>query len=317
MNLVSKSRFSNNILVLRALLIFVLILAGICAYGHNHVEGDASLTRGDWLAPDHNSNCASYPEFTQQLFDLAKLRSGPAGNITPRIMAEHMVNRRQHSIATNPNYFAPPFAGLLAPFAASMFAVNVLANRSAEYPRGYLSPSSFESLWSYTRDQNNNLVYTYGHERIPDNYYKGAPEDSWTVEDILVSSAQRCLSYPGDCQVGGNLGTVNSFSGVDLGDVSGGLINHAADFTDPARLGCFISQSLQAEAPTFLSNVFNGFLLSEALGLVGSLLLPAINQFQLDGKITCPNLPQGKGIFDPNSKYPGARFLSAGPRNPF
>jgi hypothetical protein len=97
---------------------------GICAYGNSHVEGDASITHGDWLAPDHNSNCASYAEFAQQLLDLAKLRSGPEGNITPRVIAEHMTNRRQYSIMTNPNYLAPPFTGFFVPFAAGMFAFN-------------------------------------------------------------------------------------------------------------------------------------------------------------------------------------------------
>lgn len=46
---------------------------GICAYGHLKTEGDASITRGDWLAPEMNSNCASYPEFAQELLDLGKL----------------------------------------------------------------------------------------------------------------------------------------------------------------------------------------------------------------------------------------------------
>lgn len=41
------------------------------------------VTRGDWLAPDMNSNCASYPEFAQELLDLAKSRTG--GNINPQV----------------------------------------------------------------------------------------------------------------------------------------------------------------------------------------------------------------------------------------
>lgn len=60
---------------------------GICAYGHLRSEGDASITRGDWLAPTMNSNCASYPQFMQELLDLATEMTG--GNLTPRVMAEH------------------------------------------------------------------------------------------------------------------------------------------------------------------------------------------------------------------------------------
>jgi hypothetical protein len=83
---------------------------GICAYGHLRSEGDASITRGDWLAPEDNSNCRSYPKFMQELFDLADQRD-PNGWITPRVLAEHADNRKKHSIATNPNYFSPPYAG--------------------------------------------------------------------------------------------------------------------------------------------------------------------------------------------------------------
>ncbi|EHK98203.1 putative Aromatic peroxygenase [Glarea lozoyensis 74030] len=229
----------------------------ICAYGHNHIEADASMTRGDWLAPSQNSNCASYPEFGQQLLDLALLRNGPSGNITPRVLAEHALNRRQHSISTNPNYFSAPFAGLFINFGAHMLAYTILANHLAEHPRGYLSPESFMSLWSYSRDADGNLTYTYGHERIPDIYYKAAADDQWTVQDFLVSSAQRCLAWPESCQVGGNTGTVNSFAGVTLGDISGGLVNAVEDFQDPVKLGCFLAQAVKAETPGFLSNVFS------------------------------------------------------------
>ncbi|KAI7643416.1 hypothetical protein KC319_g12655, partial [Hortaea werneckii] len=111
---------------------------GICAYGHLKTEADASITRGDWLAPEMNSNCASYPVFAQELLDLAKKRTG--GNITPQVLAEHSYNRKQYSIANNPNYFSPPYAGVAFTFGAHMFAFELLANHSAEEPRGFLTP---------------------------------------------------------------------------------------------------------------------------------------------------------------------------------
>lgn len=70
---------------------------GICAYGHLKTEGDASITRGDWLAPEMNSNCESYPVFAQELLDLAVERTG--GNITPQVLAEHSSNRKAYSVA--------------------------------------------------------------------------------------------------------------------------------------------------------------------------------------------------------------------------
>lgn len=281
---------------------------GICAYGHLKTEGDASITRGDWLAPTDNSNCRSYPTFAQELLDLATEMTG--GNLTPQVLAQHQSNRKQHSIATNPNYFSPAYAGIAFTFGAHMFAFELLANHSAENPRGFMTPEVFESFFSYTRDDNNNLVFTYGHERIPDNWYRRADEDAWTLSDILISTAQQCASYPGNCQVGGNTGTVNSFSGFDLGDISGGLVNSASDLSDPARLGCFISQAIQADVPGFLSNVFDPVALAKVEALIPTTLLPALAPLG-----TCPNLPPGKSVQYYGKGYPGAQFVTSGPRS--
>lgn len=87
---------------------------GICAYGHLKTEGDASITRGDWLAPTMNSNCESYPTFAQELLDLATEMTG--GNITPQVLAQHSANRKAYSVANNPNYFSPAYAGVAFTF---------------------------------------------------------------------------------------------------------------------------------------------------------------------------------------------------------
>ena len=99
---------------------------GICAYGHLKTEADSSITRGDWLAPEMNSNYASYPEFAQELLDLAKSMTG--GNLTPQVLAQHQYNRKKYSIANNPNYSSPAYAGVAFTFGAHMFAYHLLAN---------------------------------------------------------------------------------------------------------------------------------------------------------------------------------------------
>ncbi|KAF7196882.1 Dothistromin biosynthesis peroxidase dotB [Pseudocercospora fuligena] len=283
---------------------------GICAYGHLRSEGDASITRGDWLAPSMNSNCASYPVFMQELLDLAKARTG--GNLTPRVMAEHSDNRKKYSIANNPNYFSPPYAGIAFTFGAHMFAFELLANHSATEPRGFLTPEVFMSFFSYTKDASGNLQYKYGHERIPDNWYRRHNDDAWTLNDITISTAQQCASYPSACLVGGNTGEVNSFDGFDLGDISGGFVNSVTDLSDPQRMACFIAQAIRADTPSFLDNVFSGATLSTVLGLVGSQMEPVLKTLG-----DCPNLPAGKSVFGPDSKYPGARMATSGNRNPF
>lgn len=189
-------------------------------------------------------------------------------------------------------------------------------------------------FFSYSRDENGALQYTYGHERIPDNWYRRANDNPWTLTDIVVSTAQQCESYPSNCKVGGNTGEVNSvrtlkarshrcsclkhadlllqFDGFDLGDITGGFINAAEDLQDPQRMGCFIAQAIRADTPSFLDKVFSGAALTNVLGAVGAKLEPVLAMLG-----DCPNLPAGKSVFGNSQKYPGANAASSGNRNPY
>jgi hypothetical protein len=285
---------------------------GICAYGHLRSEGDASITRGDWLAPEMNSNCRSYPVYLQALFDLANKRAN--GMITPRVLAEHSNMRKQQSIATNPFYFSPAYAGVAFTFGAHMFAFHLLANHSAEEPRGFLTQDVFMDFFSYKRDANGELVYKYGYERIPDNWYKRHPLDPWTLADIGISTAQQCAAYPQNCQVGGNTGTVNSFSGVNAGNITGGFLQTFEDLSDPAKTGCFIAQAVQADTPSFLSKVLGGAALQAALAAVDTRLIPSLEPLKALGG-GCVGVPAGRSMFEYGINFPGANFETEGPRS--
>lgn len=125
------------------------------------------------------------------------------------------------------------------------------------------------------------------------------------MPDILTGVAQQCLAYPETCAVGGNTGTVNSFAGVQVGDISGGLFNSEA-LTDPAKLGCFLSQNIQAEAPSFLSNVLQGPALQSVLNLLTSQLVPTLAKgFGACNGINVKGGNGAKGV--PLSKY-GSKF---------
>jgi hypothetical protein len=248
----------------------------------------------------------------QELFDLANQRTG--GNITPRVLAEHSNNRKKHSIATNPFYFSPAYAGVAFTFGAHMFAYSLLANHSAAEPRGFLTQEVFMDFFSYKRDGSGQLTYKYGYERIPDNWYKRHPLDPWTLADIAVSTAQQCAAYPSNCQVGGNTGTVNSFSGVDAGDITGGLIQTFADLSDPAKTGCFIAQAVQADTPSFLSKVLGGAALQAALKAVDLRLVPALEPLKAVGG-GCVGVPVGKSMFEYGINFPGANLETEGPRS--
>lgn len=88
------------------------------------------------------------------------------------------------------------------------------------------------------------LLFRQSHERIPENFYKRHELDNWGFKDTLAGVVQHCLAYPKTCAIGGNTGTVNSFAGKEVGDITGGLFDAAA-LLDPEKLGCFLSQLLQ------------------------------------------------------------------------
>ena len=101
--------------------------------------------------------------------------------------------RKLHSIATNPNYFSPPFAGVAFTPAAHHFVYALMANHSAERPEGILTPADLMTFFSYTRGADGSLIYTPGHEKIPEDWYKRAITDPWSLADIVVAITQ-CAS---------------------------------------------------------------------------------------------------------------------------
>lgn len=135
--------------------------AGICGLGHLRSEGDSSITRGDFSQPTGpNNNCESYPQFTKELLALAREKYPEDGRITPSILAEHQNRRKLYSIANNPNYFSPPYAGVAFTPAAHTFVFVLMANKSEEFPQGYLSPENFLSWFGYQGDPQGEITYT-------------------------------------------------------------------------------------------------------------------------------------------------------------
>lgn len=110
-------------------------------------------------------------QFFQELLDLAALRGSP-DDISMDILAEHQDNRKKYSIATNPNYFAPVFAGVAFTPAAHSFVAALMSNHSSTKPQGELTVANLMSFFSYSyAADGKTLKYKYGYERIPDDWY--------------------------------------------------------------------------------------------------------------------------------------------------
>ena len=80
-----------------------------------------------------------------------------------------------------------------------------------------------------------------------------------------------------------NTGTVNSFSGVDFGDLTGGLLN-SASLLEKNNLGCFIFQLAAQAKPDPLLATLSGLtnLLGGLVSKLGCPQLQKIDDAQLE-----------------------------------
>ena len=99
--------------------------------------------------------------------------------------------RFNDSIANNPYFFYPQFAGVLVSPAGYAFPPAMMSNKSAEYPEGYLDKASFMSFFAIT-GESGSFTYQPGWERIPDNFYKRAIGDEYTIPGYVAFTS--CLT---------------------------------------------------------------------------------------------------------------------------
>lgn len=201
---------------------------------------------------DNSGN--DYQVVISQFDELYSQPLGPNGydltSLTP-----FRASRFQQSIDNNPYFFNGPFSGVLVQPAAYTFIYRFMSNKSEEYPEGYLDGDVLKSFFSIT-GQPGSFSWTPGGEQIPDNWYKRAIGDEYTIpyfnSDLTAAAAQ----YPQFLDVGGNTGTTNTFTGLDLQNITGGVYNtETLGQGDNAQ--CFAYQFAQQAAPDILKGLFS------------------------------------------------------------
>ncbi|KAG4270402.1 hypothetical protein FPRO04_11561 [Fusarium proliferatum] len=255
------SRFSQNILNGGGLLVTPSGLSG----SHNKYESDVSATRGDLYVTGNNYH----------------------------VILERFVNFRD-SEKTNSHFFYSPFAGILVSPAAYSFPPRMMANHSGKYPEGYLSREVFTSFFGVKDSKPGNFKFNQGWERIQENWYRRPVEDEFSIPDFLGDVLEHAAKYPRLLNIGGNTGKVNSFSGVDIGDLTGGVFNTAM-LLKGDNLECFVMQIIMAAAPDVLGSQFTD---------VTKALMPLADKLlQLLAGKTCPKLQKvNMKLFE---KFPG------------
>ncbi|CZR61315.1 uncharacterized protein PAC_11211 [Phialocephala subalpina] len=241
------------------------------SFSHNEYESDASPARFDAYLNGGDAHSLNLPRFDQLYFS--------AENYTLDILRDHNKVVHDYSINNNPYYFSAPFAGLVPPI-AHHFIINLMSNHSADNIQGYLSRDILKTFFSVSGPDNAH-TWTAGHEQIPQNWYKRPSSNPYGAVPAFADVAILATKYPEIVQFGGNTGTVNSFVGVDPGDLSGGVYN-AVTLLQGNNLGCFFFQAAQQGIPSALNGIVGN--LAPVLALVNQYVSPVLTL------LNCPAL---------------------------
>lgn len=160
-----------------------------------------------------------------QLSQFRELYTEPPGvnGIDITTMARFHVRRFRESKDNNPYFLHGVFA-LIFSSATFNFIYRFMGNKSAEYPQGYLDRDVLKSFFAVTAEPDN-FQYNRGHERIPTNWYKRAIGDEYGIASLAADMTAAALTYPELLSLGANQGRVNTFAGVDIGNLTGGVYN--------------------------------------------------------------------------------------------
>ncbi|KAL2870904.1 peroxidase family protein [Aspergillus lucknowensis] len=246
---------------------------------HNFIEADSSNTRDDLYVTGNawTMNMTLFKEW----YDMSE-----DGTFSMDLMAERAAIRFEQTKASNPDFYYGPVTGLIARNAGYIFPARLFRNHSQELPEGVLTKEIVRNFFAVYGDEDS-LEYREGWERIPENWYR-TPVD-WGLLNLNVDVMDWVAKHPELGSIGGNTGTVNSFVGLDLSDMTGGVFNLATLLKDNNLL-CFVFEILKFLSPNALGGLYETLttpleLLTDALKIpLLDLACPALEDLTMDGK---------------------------------
>ncbi|KAL4899079.1 hypothetical protein BDW74DRAFT_184083 [Aspergillus multicolor] len=248
---------------------------------HNLIESDSSNTRDDLYVTGDAST------MNETLFMEWYDSFDEDGTFSMDMMADRAAKRFQESKASNPDFFYGPVTGLFARNAGYAFNVRLLGNYSVEEGEQVLTKEIARSFYGMTGTDEDGLTYTKGHERIPEGWHR-RPVD-YGMLDLNVDLLGWAMKYPELASIGGNTGTVNSFTGIDVSDLTGGVLN-ATTLLEGNNLLCFVFQALKLLSPNALGGIYKTLavpldLITKALAApLVDLACPAFEDLQVGGE---------------------------------
>ncbi|KAK4503777.1 hypothetical protein PRZ48_004692 [Zasmidium cellare] len=264
-------------------------------HSHNFIEADSSPTRDD-LYVTGDPVTMNLTKF-ETLYNMIPENSNQT--FTLDVMADFASIRWNETISTNPYFYYGPVTGMLARNTGFCFIGNLFANYSSDHPNGALTHDILKSFFAVSGDKSN-FTYTKGHERIPDNWYKST--SPYGLVNLNLDVVHFVLRYPIFGSVGGNVGEVNSFTGVNLADPVDGLLN-VPNLLESNNLLCFVLEVVNFAAPNYLNNLVSTLTAPLEL-LLDAVAAPLLNLScpQLD-EITRDGVPLWESL---GAQFPGA-----------
>ncbi|GAB7336688.1 hypothetical protein MBLNU13_g10359t1 [Cladosporium sp. NU13] len=198
---------------------------------HKKFEGDSSPTRGDLYLTGNNFDLDM--ERFQQLYDAGKKKD----NYDLQLLTDQRYAQCQASIRENPYFVNAPFSGIVANAAARCLVYRLMSNKTEEHPHGVLNGDILKTFCAVT-GEDGNFQYKRGHEHIPDNWYTRNAEDQYSISFLISDDLEMVLQHLDLDSIGGNTGTMDSFTGVDFAHLNGGVFN-AETLLEDNNLFCF------------------------------------------------------------------------------
>jgi hypothetical protein len=252
------------------------------SYSHNNYEGDASIGRNDAYLNNGDAHSLNVTRFASAY---AATAAGQSDRYTLDSFAQNFALKVQESIENNPLYFSAPFATFVVSPAAFNFVINLMSNHSQEEQSGYFNGEMFKTFFA-VEGEYPNFKWLPGQERIPDNWYRRPAPFFYELKDIGGDVAIQYLAYPDSARIGGNVNGVNTYAGIDLGDLTGGIYNTTSVLNPNGHnLACFIAQLTTSLVPhtldvalselSAITNILNEFVAP----VIGNLSCAPINKY--------------------------------------
>ncbi|TIA37579.1 Cloroperoxidase, partial [Aureobasidium pullulans] len=237
-----KSRKANNVL---GNLFGLLGTPQGLDHAHNWIESDSSNTRDDLYVTGDAST------MNMTLF-LEAYNSSEDTVLTMDDIGARAAKRFEESIAMNPNFYYGPYTGMIARNSGYAFTGRILSNHTTEHPfGGHLTKDVFSSFYA-VYEEDGKLVYRKGHEQIPANWYRIGMD--YGLVQLNLDLVEWFMKYPILASIGGNLGKVDNFSGLDLEDITGGVLN-ATSLLEGNNLATLVPHSTSLAVPVVVTGL--------------------------------------------------------------